>query len=80
VIVLRTNNTTLYDRLVHRGYSEKKVRENVECEIMQVVLQDARESYAPAIVQELTSETVEDMESNVERTLLWMDHWRKQQQ
>ena len=28
-----------------RGYSEKKVSENVECEIMQVVAEEARESY-----------------------------------
>eukprot|EP00959_Pyramimonas_sp_CCMP1952_P248959 5204234-Pyramimonas_sp.AAC.2 len=28
-----------------RGYSEKKLQENMECEIMQVVLEEARESY-----------------------------------
>ncbi|CAI5715255.1 unnamed protein product [Hyaloperonospora brassicae] len=75
VVVLRVDNTTLFDRLQKRGYSSKKVAENVECEIMQVVLQDARESYAPEIVQELSSRTVEDMESNVERVLTWVQHW-----
>ena len=28
-----------------RGYSEKKVEENLECEIMMVVLEEATESY-----------------------------------
>ncbi|GMF48638.1 unnamed protein product [Phytophthora fragariaefolia] len=78
VIVLRVDNTTLFDRLHKRGYSEKKVAENVECEIMEVVLQEARESYAPEIVQELSSRTVEDMESNIERVLTWVQHWMVQ--
>jgi adenylate kinase len=30
---------------VSRGYAESKVKENVECEIMQVLLEEARESY-----------------------------------
>ncbi|EGZ12018.1 hypothetical protein PHYSODRAFT_336490 [Phytophthora sojae] len=78
VVVLRVDNTTLFDRLQKRGYSEKKVAENVECEIMEVVLQEARESYAPEIVQELPSRTVEDMESNIERILTWVQHWTAQ--
>ncbi|KAG7383872.1 hypothetical protein PHYPSEUDO_003229 [Phytophthora pseudosyringae] len=78
VVVLRADNTTLFDRLQKRGYSEKKVAENVECEIMEVVLQEARESYAPEVVQELPSRTVEDMESNIERVLTWVQHWMAQ--
>ncbi|KAF0696257.1 Aste57867_12955 [Aphanomyces stellatus] len=80
VVVLRTDNTTLFDRLTQRGYSEKKVTENVECEIMQVVLQDAQESYVPDIVQELPSVTVEDMENNIERIVGWMNHWVHERQ
>ncbi|OQR98449.1 adenylate kinase [Achlya hypogyna] len=75
VVVLRSDNTTLYDRLVGRGYSEKKVQENVECEIMQVVLEEAQSSYEPEIVQELSSVTIEDMESNVARVMAWAEHW-----
>jgi adenylate kinase len=76
VLVLRVDNTTLFDRLVKRGYSQKKVTENVECEIMEVVAQEARTSYAPEIVQELSSATVEDMESNVERVVAWLEQWK----
>lgn len=79
VLVLCVDNTTLYDRLQRRGYSEKKVSENVECEIMQVVLQDARESYAPEIVQELRSVSVEDMEQNIERVISWIQQWQQDQ-
>jgi adenylate kinase len=79
VIVLSVDNTTLFDRLQKRGYSEKKVSENVECEIMQVVLQEARESYAREIVQHLQNRTVEDLESNIERILMWVEHWIKDQ-
>jgi adenylate kinase len=78
VIVLRVDNTTLFDRLSKRGYSEKKVAENVECEIMQVVQQEATESYAPEIVHVLDSVTVDDMESNIERTLAWVQNWQAQ--
>lgn len=53
VVVLRTDNDVLYPRLEARGYSQKKVQENVECEIMCVVSEDARESYKPEILWEL---------------------------
>ena len=57
------------------GYEQKKISENVECEIMQVLLQEARESYAEEIVQELASNTVEEMESNVSRVEAWLQNW-----
>lgn len=65
VVVLRTDNTVLYDRLIKRGYSGRKLTENIECEIMQVLLEEARESYRHEIIWELPSNTVEDMERNV---------------
>jgi len=47
----------------------------MECEIMQVVLEDARESYAEEIVIELGSNSIEQMEENVARIKAWMDNW-----
>lgn len=79
VIVLETDNTLLYDRLSRRGYSQNKVEENVQCEILKVVRDEARESYHPEIVQVLASNTVDDMESNIERIVAWM-HMREQQE
>jgi len=75
VVVLRCNNTMLWDRLEARGYSLKKIQENNESEIMQTVLDDARESYDEEIVVELRSETSEDIESNVSRILAWIKAW-----
>ena len=45
---------------------------------MQVVLETARESYAPEIVIELPSNTIDDMESNVDRVKQWLDAWKTQ--
>jgi len=59
-----------------RGYNKRKIDENMECEIMQVVLETAHESYAPEIVVELPSNTVDDMESNVDRVKQWLDAWK----
>ena len=75
ILVLRAKTDVLYDRLTERGYNDKKRSENMECEIMQVVLQEAKESYDTEIVHEVQSNTVEDMDSNVERCKLWVDQW-----
>lgn len=44
---------------------------------MQTVLEEAQASYAQDIVVELQSETPEDMDSNVDRMLQWVQNWRK---
>merc|ERR1712121_458457 len=75
VFVLRTDNTILYKRLENRGYSEKKVQKNVECEIFQSLLEEARESYDVNIVHELQSNTPEDMERNLEQIIQWINAW-----
>jgi len=67
----------LYDRLSARGYTGKKLDENMDSEIMQVLLDEARESYKAEIVVELKSEGVEDVEKNVERVEEWVRAWRK---
>lgn len=78
VVVLRCDHTVLWDRLEKRGYSLAKIQENNEAEIMQVVLDEARESYDEEIVVELSSQSVDDIDSNVERILQWVETWKKQ--
>ena len=75
VVVLQTDNTVLWERLERRGYSERKIQENVECEIMHVVVEEARESYAPEILNTLGSNTPEEMECNVEHIAAWVQAW-----
>ncbi|CAI2164613.1 1704_t:CDS:2 [Funneliformis geosporum] len=76
VLVLRTDNTILYNRLEKRGYSQKKITENIDCEIFQVILEEARESYSNEIVVELQSNTIQDMESNASRIEQWVDNFK----
>jgi len=79
VVVLQCNHTQLWDRLESRGYSRKKIQENNEAEIMNVVLDEARGAYAEEIVVALDSETTDDLESNVSRIVQWIEAWRKNQ-
>lgn len=77
VVVLRTPTETLYDRLKGRDYKEAKLQENLDAEIMQIILDEARESYDEEIVVELKSQALEDLEANVERLERWVEAWRK---
>ncbi|PSN45946.1 Adenylate kinase isoenzyme 6 [Blattella germanica] len=80
VFVLRTNNTTLYDRLTSRGYSGKKLEDNIQCEIFQTLLEEARGAYAPEIVHELQSNTPDEMDENLENIVAWVEQWKIQSQ
>jgi len=62
-----------------RGYSQKKIMENVECEIMQVLIEEARESYKEEIVKELQSDTIEQMQQNVSLICEWVQRFQQQQ-
>ncbi|OLN95423.1 Adenylate kinase isoenzyme 6 HBR1-like protein [Colletotrichum chlorophyti] len=77
VVVLRVDSTTLYDRLTARKYPEAKLQENLDTEIMEVLLQEAREAFDEEIVVELTSNTSDEMENNVSRIEAWLEQWRK---
>ena len=77
VVVLRSNSTTLYDRLQARKYPNSKIQENLDSEIMEVLLAEARESYDVDIVRELRSDEAEDIDKNVEMLDSWIQDWRK---
>jgi len=77
VFVLRTDNTQIFDRLKTRNYNQKKLEDNVQCEIFQTILDEARESYKPEIVHEIRSDVLEDIETNANNISLWIDHWIK---
>ena len=76
VLVLRTDNTILFDRLKNRNYNEKKLAENIQCEIMQVILEEARSSYDISIIHEVQSNTIDEMENNVERVIEWVKQFK----
>lgn len=58
-----------------RNYAENKLQENLDAEIMEVVLQEARDGYDEEIVIELRSDTTDDVETNVERVAAWVKGW-----
>jgi len=77
VFILRTENTVLYDRLVARGYSGKKLQDNLQCEIFQTILDEARDSYNPRIVFEIQSNTTADMEANFQKIVQWINQFKQ---
>jgi len=78
VVVLRCPSTSiLYDRLSTRGYSDRKLQENLDAEIFEVLLDEARSSYDEEIVVDLTSENDEDIENNCARIMAWIDAWKQ---
>lgn len=44
---------------------------------MEVVLEDARASYAEEVVVELKSESPEEVEENVARLVAWVEAWKR---
>jgi adenylate kinase len=63
--------------LSSRNYSLKKIQENNTSEIMQTVLEDARESYGHEIIVELQSDSTEELDSNVARIVDWIEKWKE---
>lgn len=76
VVVLQTDNSILHDRLTSRGYMGAKLTNNIECEIFQMLLEEARESYKEEIVMPLRSDNVEDISRNVGTLTEWINNWR----
>nr|CAG8594708.1 4307_t:CDS:2 [Entrophospora candida] len=76
IIVLRADITILYDRLEKRKYTGQKITENVDCEIFQIVLEEAKESYSEEIVVELQSNNTDDIENNLSRIEEWIKNWK----
>lgn len=77
VVVLRTQHTLLWDRLVERKYTLRKIQENNEAEIMQIVLDEAITSFGSERVMELTSDVLEQVNDNVMKIGEWIQQWQQ---
>lgn len=75
VFVVRCSNEKLYDRYKQREYSTEKIDQNIQSEIFQVCLDEARESFDENIVHELTNETEEDLKKNLQHLRTWIKQW-----
>lgn len=60
VVLLRCDPLVLVERLRARGWSEAKVRENVEAEALDVLAQEVLESRLPAVELDVTALGVDD--------------------
>jgi adenylate kinase len=65
----------LYDRLQQKDYNQKKIDDNLQCEIFQTILDEARESYDENIVHELQSNSTDDLENNLDQIGRWIETW-----
>lgn len=55
-----------------RGYVGKKLEDNIQCEIFQIILDEVRDSYKVDIVYEFLSNNFEDLEDNLEKIFVWI--------
>ncbi|EER06385.1 hypothetical protein Pmar_PMAR006156 [Perkinsus marinus ATCC 50983] len=69
VVVLRCSTDALWSRLEQRHYTEAKIKENVECEIFQTILDDCREHFGEEKVLEFQSVSIDDIATNVQSVL-----------
>lgn len=69
IVILRCNNTELYDRLKARNYSDEKILENIECEIMNVLSDEVKESFSENRIIELNNEQLSEMSENIEKII-----------
>jgi len=69
IVVLRCSPDVLADRLRARGYSEPKVCENVQSEVLDVILCEATESDIPVFEVDCSSETVRQSADSIEKIL-----------
>jgi adenylate kinase len=73
VLVLQTETAPLYDRLKARGYSGRKLEENMECEIMQIILDEAYSFFDEKLIWVVPSNNEQDLEENVERVKRFLE-------
>nr|CAD70977.1 conserved hypothetical protein [Neurospora crassa] len=81
-------NDVVKSKECHEGWDEEyqswivdedklKLQENLDSEIMEVLLQEARDSYDEEIVVELQSNDAEQMDENVDRIEAWFKQWKE---
>ena len=69
------DNQILFKRLEGRNYSAAKVEENVQCEIFQMIAEEARQSYKPEIVFVVRNDTPSDIDSIANDIVTWVKNF-----
>mmetsp|Transcript_61705 Transcript_61705/g.201359 ORF Transcript_61705/g.201359 Transcript_61705/m.201359 type:complete len:176 (+) Transcript_61705:76-603(+) len=78
IVVLRAETAVLYDRLERRHYPEAKIKQNVEAEIFQMCLDEAREAFGESDVQiwEVQHDSQEQLEEAVQRVRQFAENFK----
>lgn len=76
ICVLRADTEKIYDRLKSRHYDQNKIDENVQCEIFRVLLDEALETFCKDNVKEMSNNTPDELEKNVESVTAWLTQWK----
>lgn len=66
-----------YPNFAFRGYSGKKLEDNVQCEIFQTILEEAQSSYDSQIVHQLQNDTEAQLLENIKHVITWIKTWKK---
>lgn len=74
IVVIRCNPSVVHDRLVKRGYSERKVLENVQAEALDVILCESTETDIPVYEIDCTVRSVEESADCVEDIIRGKTH------
>lgn len=62
----------------YRGYTGSKLSNNIECEIFQVLLEEAKDSYPEDIVVAMRSDSIDNINKNVADLTDWVENWCNQ--
>lgn len=77
VFVVRCDTNILFKRLEERGYNAKKIQNNVEYEIFQMALDEAKSSYKDKIVFEVRGEKDEDLQAGLAMVKEFLDNYKE---
>uniref|UniRef100_A0A336MK60 Adenylate kinase isoenzyme 6 homolog n=1 Tax=Culicoides sonorensis TaxID=179676 RepID=A0A336MK60_CULSO len=77
VLVVRCDTAVLFDRLTARQYNQKKIEQNMQCEIFGTILDEAQDSYKPEIVHEVRSENEENVKDCIELVKDFLEKYKK---
>lgn len=77
VYVVRCDTDVLFKRLEERGYNAEKIRNNVEYEIFQMAMDEAKSSYKSDIVFEVRGETEKQLEENLEMVGTFLSNYKE---
>jgi len=69
VVILRTNPKELRKRMEERGWDEKKIEENIEAEIMEICLEEARSMNNDIYKIDTTGRTTKDVSAEIAKAL-----------